>query len=30
MEKEDMLKLFGGLGIVAALLWLIVWLIKKD
>lgn len=29
MEKNDMLKIFGGLGIFAALMWLIIWLIKK-
>lgn len=29
MEKEDVLKLFGGLSIFAALMWLIVWLIKR-
>lgn len=30
MEKNDMLKLFGGLSIFALLMWLIIWLIKRD
>lgn len=29
MEKQDFLKVFGGLSIFAALMWLIVWLVKK-
>lgn len=30
MEKNDALKIFGGLGLFAFLMWLIIWLIKKD
>lgn len=29
MEKNDIMKMLGGLSLLAALMWLIVWLIKK-
>lgn len=29
MERNDVLKVLGGLSLMAALMWLIVWLVKK-
>jgi hypothetical protein len=29
MERHDMLKVLGGLSLFAALMWLIVWLVKR-
>lgn len=29
MEKHDVLKILAGLGLFAALMWLIVWLTKR-
>lgn len=29
MEKNDMMKVLGGLSIFAALMWLVVWLVKR-
>lgn len=29
MERHDVLKALGALSLLAALMWLIVWLIKK-
>lgn len=30
MEKKDMLKVLGGLSLFAFLMWLIVWLVRKE
>ena len=30
MQKNEMLKVIGGLGLFALLMWLIVWLVRKE
>ena len=30
MEREDVMKALASLGLFAAIVWLIIWLIKKD